>query len=62
MLGFMVLSIGLMAAGRGAAQETNTPGLPARTIITNMTQYWALTPEEKVRQQHARLELTIYFE
>ncbi len=43
------------------AQETNGGPVSSETVISNMTGFWALPPEEQSQMHRIRMELLIYY-
>jgi signal transduction histidine kinase len=44
-----------------AALSADNSAAPDKFVITNMAQFWGLSPEVKGRQQHVRMEILMYY-
>ena len=44
-----------------AAAQASAPEVASETTITNMAQFWRLSPERQRRQCHARMEILVYY-
>ena len=60
---FIILTLALLlfVPRLTAVQETNGPAAISETVITNLTQFWSLPPEEKNLLHRIRVELLIYY-